>query len=45
MPYLNIYGSNITKRKIAENNIMIAKESAEKANQAKTDFLTHISHE
>jgi len=45
MPYLNIYGSNITKRKIAENNIMLAKESAEKANQAKTDFLTHISHE
>jgi len=45
MPYFNIYGHNITKRKLAESKIMLAKESAEKANQAKTDFLTHISHE
>ena len=43
--YLNIYGHNITKRKIAENNIVLAKEAAEKANLAKTEFLTHISHE
>ena len=45
VPYFNIYGHNITKRKLAESNIILAKEAAEKANQAKTDFLTHISHE
>ena len=45
MNYFNIYGHNITKRKIAESNMTIAKERAEQANQAKTQFLTHISHE
>jgi NO-binding membrane sensor protein with MHYT domain/CheY-like chemotaxis protein/nitrogen-specific signal transduction histidine kinase len=45
MNYFNIYGHNITKRKIAESNMIIAKEKAEQANQAKTQFLTHISHE
>ena len=45
MNYFNIYGHNITKRKIAENNIILAKNVAEKANHAKTEFLTHISHE
>jgi signal transduction histidine kinase len=45
MNYFNIYGHNITKRKIAENNIILAKNAAEKANHAKTEFLTHISHE
>jgi signal transduction histidine kinase len=45
MNYFNIYGHNITKRKIAESNMVIAKERAEQANQAKTQFLTHISHE
>ena len=45
MNYFNIYGHNITKRKIAENNIIFAKNAAEKANHAKTQFLTHISHE
>ena len=45
MNYFNIYGHNITQRKIAESNMTIAKEKAEQANQAKTQFLTHISHE
>ena len=45
MNYFNIYGHNITQRKIAESNMTIAKERAEQANQAKTQFLTHISHE
>jgi len=45
MNYFNIYGHNITQRKIAESNMTISKERAEQANQAKTQFLTHISHE
>ena len=45
MNYFNIYGHNITKRKDAESNIILAKEEAEKASQAKTNFLAHISHE
>ena len=45
MEYFNIYGHNITKRKVAEKNIILAKEEAEKASQAKTEFLAHISHE
>ncbi len=36
---------NITERKIAETKMLKAKESAEKANQTKTEFITRISHE
>lgn len=36
---------NITERKTAEAKMLKAKESAEKANQTKTEFITRISHE
>ncbi len=38
-------GSNITERKIAENLIRRAKESAEQANKLKSQFLANVSHE
>ncbi len=36
---------DITEQKRAEEKMLKAKESAEKANQSKTEFLTKISHE
>lgn len=38
-------GIDITERKRAENEIVRAKEDAERANQAKSDFLARMSHE
>ncbi len=38
-------GSNITSRKKAEEDLRAAKEAADAANQAKSDFLARISHE
>ena len=36
---------DITERILAEHELQIAKEAAEQANQAKSDFLANISHE
>ena len=36
---------NITKRKLAEEELLAAKKAAEEANQAKSRFLAHMSHE
>jgi PAS domain S-box-containing protein len=36
---------DITERKGWERNLMVAKEAAERANRAKSDFLSNMSHE
>ncbi len=38
-------GEDITKRKELEHRLITAKEEAEKANKAKSDFLSNMSHE
>jgi signal transduction histidine kinase len=42
---VNYLDAQIKKRKAAEASLKIAKEEAEKANQAKSDFLSIMSHE
>lgn len=38
-------GHNITERKVAEKELIIAKENAEKSDKLKTAFMNNISHE
>lgn len=44
-PHLLAITRDITERKEAEFQILAAKEEAEKANQAKSEFLARMSHE
>jgi PAS domain S-box-containing protein len=39
------YGLDVTDRKSVEEAVRLAKEEAERANQAKSDFLSRMSHE
>jgi cell cycle sensor histidine kinase DivJ len=43
--YLVPEGRDITDRRRAEDALRLAKEHADQANRAKSDFLAHVSHE
>ncbi|NMC48564.1 MAG: PAS domain S-box protein, partial [Desulfovibrio sp.] len=43
--YVNVYGLDVTARKRAEAQLTTAKEAAEAANRAKSEFLATMSHE
>jgi len=43
--YANVYAQKITEKKKVEKDLLRAKDEAEKANQAKSDFLAKMSHE
>ncbi len=45
MGYVNIYGFDISERKLAENRLSHALANAEAANITKSEFLATISHE
>ncbi len=45
MQYVNIYSSDISDRKQMELDLVVAKEKAEKADRAKSEFLAKMSHE
>jgi signal transduction histidine kinase/ActR/RegA family two-component response regulator len=44
-PALYAFGIDITQRKRAEAQLSAARDEAQRANQAKTQFLSHMSHE
>lgn len=43
--YANVYALNVTEKKKVEKDLLCAKDDAEKANQAKSEFLAKMSHE
>ena len=43
--YVNVYGRDVSQRKKAEKEMRRAKEAAELANRAKSEFLATMSHE
>ena len=43
--YVNVYAQNITEKKKVQQALLHAKNEAEKANRAKSDFLSKMSHE
>ena len=43
--YANVYAQRITEKKKAEKDLLLAKDEAEKASHAKSDFLAKMSHE
>lgn len=44
-PSVYAFGVDITARKQIESELAMARDQAERANRAKSDFLSHLSHE